>query len=131
MKISIVIPSYNQVRFIERTINSILLNSTSNIEVIIIDGGSTDGTLEIIKRYEKVISYWISESDNGQADALNKGFKIATGDIVGWLNSDDMYCEGVIDDVVKTFQINPLCEVVYGGILVIDENDKIINGYWL
>jgi glycosyltransferase involved in cell wall biosynthesis len=130
MKISIVIPSYNQAKFIERTINSILSNYCPDIEIIIIDGGSIDNTIDVIKKYEKDISYWVSEPDNGQADALNKGFKIATGEVVGWLNSDDMYCEGAIDDVINTFRGNPLCEVVYGGILVIDRNDKIINAYW-
>jgi glycosyltransferase involved in cell wall biosynthesis len=130
MKISIVIPSYNQAKFIERTINSILLNDCPDIEIIIIDGGSTDNTIDIIKKYEKDIGYWVSEPDNGQADALNKGFKIATGEIVGWLNSDDMYCKGTIDDVVKNFQEDLFCDVVYGGIFIIDENDKITDGYW-
>lgn len=90
-RISIVTPSYNQGKFIEETIRSVLLQGYPNVEYIIIDGGSTDQTIEIIQKYQQYIAYWISESDHGQADALNKGFIKATGDLIGWQNSDDYY----------------------------------------
>ncbi|MCC9168231.1 glycosyltransferase family 2 protein [Pontibacter harenae] len=88
-KISIVTPSFNQGQFIEETIRSVLLQNYPNLEYIIIDGGSTDNTVEIIKKYEQWITYWISESDNGQSDAINKGLKLASGEVLNWLNSDD------------------------------------------
>lgn len=90
-KISIITPSYNQGQFIEQTIDSVLSQGYPNVEYIIIDGGSTDNSVEIIKKYAKHISYWISEKDNGQSDAINKGLKIASGDVINWLNSDDYY----------------------------------------
>ena len=88
-KISIIVPSYNQCEFIEETIRSILLQNYPNLELIIIDGGSNDGTVDIIKRYDSWINYWISEDDKGQSYAINKGFQKVTGDWVGWQNSDE------------------------------------------
>ena len=90
-KISIVTPSFNHAQFLEETILSVISQNYPDLEYIIIDGGSTDGSVEIIKKYEQYLTYWISEPDNGQSDALNKGFTRATGDIYGWLNSDDLY----------------------------------------
>ena len=90
-KISIVTPSYNQGDFLEQTILSVLNQNYPNLEYIIIDGGSTDKSMEIIKKYEKYISYWISEKDNGQADAIKKGFRKSSGEIFAWINSDDNY----------------------------------------
>jgi len=107
-KISIVTPSYNQGQYLERTILSVLNQNYPNLEYIIIDGGSTDNSLDVIKKYESKISHWVSEKDNGQSDAINKGFRLITGDIVAWLNSDDWYEDGVFDEIVKNYRTNPL-----------------------
>src|SRR5882762_8349036 len=90
-KISIVTPSYNQGQYIEETIRSIIMQGYPNLELIIIDGGSKDNTVDIIRQYEKDIAYWVSEKDNGQTHAINKGFEKATGEILAYLNSDDIY----------------------------------------
>ncbi len=105
-KISIITPSYNQGQFIEETILSVINQNYPDLEYIIIDGGSTDNTLDIIKKYEKYITYWISEPDSGQSDAINKGLKIASGEIVNWLNSDDYYEPNILTKVAKEFENN-------------------------
>ena len=106
-KISIVTPSFNQVQFIEETIRSVILQNYPNLEYIIIDGGSTDGSVEIIKKYEKYLTYWVSEPDSGQSEAINKGWKIATGDIIAWLNSDDMYMPYALSTIASMYAANP------------------------
>ena len=115
-KISIITPSYNQGQFIEETIRSVLLQNYPNIEYIIIDGGSTDGSIEVIRKYERWITYWVSEPDDGQTNAINKGFQKATGEIVAWLNSDDFYTPGALFSVAKAFLEKPNADVIYGNI---------------
>jgi glycosyltransferase involved in cell wall biosynthesis len=117
--VSIVTPSYNQGAFIETTIRSVLDQSYPRIEHIVVDGGSTDGTLEILARYPHV--KWTSEPDSGQAEAVNKGFKRAAGEIVGWLNSDDLYLEGAVAEAVAYLGEHPHCTLVYGDYVEIDE----------
>jgi glycosyltransferase involved in cell wall biosynthesis len=109
-KISLVTPSFNQAEFIEATIQSILSQGYPNLEYIIIDGGSTDGSVEIIKKYEKHLHFWCSESDAGQYDAINKGFAHSTGEIMAWLNSDDMYFSWTLKTVASIMSELPEVE---------------------
>ncbi len=126
-KISIVTPSYNQADFLERTILSVLNQNYPNLEYIIIDGGSEDGSVDIIKKYEKYISFWVSEPDNGQANALNKGFSIATGELVGWQNSDDIFLPYSFINVANAYKQNKRFDLFFGNILFLNEKDEIIN----
>lgn len=114
-RISIVTPSFNQGQFIEETIRSVLLQGYPDLEYIIIDGGSTDGSVEIIRRYEKGLAYWSSEPDNGAAAGLNKGFRHATGEIFGYLNSDDFYLPGCLRGIAGEFQTRPFADVISGN----------------
>lgn len=125
--ISIVTPSYNQGQFLERTILSVLNQGYPNLEYIIIDGGSTDGSVEIIKKYENCLAYWVSEKDGGQADAIRKGFQRATGQILAFFNSDDIYMPGTLRRVARVFRANPNAEIVYGNKYLIDEDDRIVG----
>lgn len=112
-KISIVTPSFNQGRFIEETICSVLEQNYADLEYIIIDGGSTDNTVEIIKKYEKYLKYWVSESDNGQSHAINKGVLHCTGDIFNWLNSDDLLASDTLKIISQEFK-DPMVDIVSG-----------------
>jgi glycosyltransferase involved in cell wall biosynthesis len=127
--VSIVTPSYNQGRFIEDNIISIINQDFSNIEHIVIDGGSNDKTLNILKKYENKYNLkWISEPDEGQSDAINKGFKLTQGEIVGWINSDDGYLyKNTLSYIVNKFYENPDIDIIYGDCLNITENNKIIR----
>src|ERR1051325_5733493 len=98
-RISVITPSYNQAQFLEQTIRSVLLQGYPNLEYIIIDGHSSDGSAEIIKRYEQHLAFWVSEPDRGQSHAINKGLTMATGQIMCWLNSDDYYLPGTLETV--------------------------------
>jgi len=102
-KISIITPNYNYGHFLEQTIQSVLAQGYPNLEYIIIDGGSTDNSLEVIKKYEKHLSYWVSEPDKGMYDAIEKGFRHSTGDILAWLNSDDIYFPWALQTVAEIF----------------------------
>ena len=125
-KISIVTPSYNQGRFVEETIRSVLLQGYPNLEYIIIDGGSTDNSVEIIKKYEPWLTYWVSEPDRGQSHAINKGFGQATGEVFGWLNSDDYFHPGALE-VLMTFRQANLDSIAWVGACV----EVDINGFSL
>lgn len=126
---SIIMPSFNQARFIERSLNSVLNQEYQQTELIVMDGGSTDGTREILERYSGHISVWRSERDAGQSDALNKGFACATGEIYGWLNSDDVYLPGALHHATQIFAAYPRIDVVYGDWLTLDETDAVVERY--
>src|SRR5215468_10026487 len=111
-KLSIVTPSFNQGRFLEETIRSVLTQNYPNLEYIIIDGGSTDETVDVIRKYQDKVNYWVSEKDRGQVDAINKGIEKCTGDIFGFINSDDVYLPGTFSAVIEHFQANPKSEWV-------------------
>ena len=127
-KISIITPSYNQGKFIEETLLSVLNQNYPNLEYIVIDGGSTDNTLEIIKKYEDRLSYWVSEKDSGQSEAINKGFRKATGDIIGWLNSDDILMPGALHRIAQALTEGQL-DFVNGHTVVIDEESNILTSH--
>lgn len=125
-KITVVTPNYNQDHFLEKTICSVLEQNYPNLEYIIIDGGSTDSSLEIIKKYQNRLHYWVSEKDKGMYDAINKGFFHSTGDIMCWINSDDVLWKGSLDYVAKTFSKNHKIHWLQGFPSVIDEQGEII-----
>jgi glycosyltransferase involved in cell wall biosynthesis len=126
-KISLITPSFNQVRFIEATFESVFRQNYPNLEYIVMDGGSTDGTVDIIKRYSDRFAYWVSESDRGQTDALVKGFDRATGDIFCWLCSDDILEPNTLHEVAQFFQSNADAQFVYGDTIWIDDYDRLIK----
>lgn len=127
-KITIITPSYNQGQFIEATIRSVLAQNYPNLEYFIFDGGSTDNTIDVIKKYDKYITYWESQKDKGQSHAINKGFKVASGDIIGWLNSDDLFFPETLQRVANYFKDKNYRKILYGeGIYLLDKYQLAIK----
>ncbi|HSL31914.1 MAG TPA: glycosyltransferase family 2 protein [Anaerolineales bacterium] len=129
MLVSIVTPSYNQSRYLEGTIRSVLSQEYSHIEYLIVDGGSTDGTVDIIKKYEDRLAWWVSEEDKGQTDAINRGFARANGEILAWINSDDTYEPGAVAAAVRYLQEHPEIGMVYGDCNFINEAGAVIGKF--
>ena len=126
-KITIVTPVYNNVKYIKNCIVSVLNQNYPNLEYIVIDGASTDGTAEIIKKYKDKLAYYVSEKDRGQTHALNKGFAKATGDVFAWLNADEEYLSGTLMEVGKAFLADTELDFFFGNRVIIDENHNEIG----
>ena len=127
--VSIVTPSYNQAAYLEATLRSVLDQDYPRIEYILVDGGSTDGSREIIERYAGRLAWWVSEPDRGQTDAINKGFAHAHGEVLAWLNSDDTYLPGAVTQAVASLQAHPAAGMVYGDANLIDEAGDVIGKF--
>jgi glycosyltransferase involved in cell wall biosynthesis len=128
-RVSVVTPSLNQGRFLEETIRSVLLQGYPDLEYILIDGGSTDETLAIIHKYEQWLAYWVSEPDRGQAHAINKGWARSTGDILAYINADDVYLPGAITRAAAAFSVEPGAGMVYGTAIIVNEAGEELNAW--
>ncbi len=126
-RLSIVTPSYNQGQFLEETIRSVLLQGYPNLEYIIIDGGSTDGSVDIIRKYNPWLSHWVSEPDQGQSHAINKGFLRAKGDWLAWINSDDIYEPGALKAIGQHASANPSFQLIYGNLFLVNNKGEIVG----
>lgn len=130
LKVSIITPSFNQGRFVEETIKSVLNQTYANIEYIFVDGGSSDETMKIVEKYNDRISIIISEKDNGQADAINKGFKLASGDLVGWINSDDVLYPSCVEKIVNLYKEHSEGVIFYSSVIdIIDIKGEFLRKY--
>ena len=127
--VSIITPSFNQSRYLEATIRSVLGQDYPSIEYILVDGGSTDGSVEVIKKYSDQLAWWVSEKDRGQTDAINKGFARATGGILAWINSDDTYEPGAVTAAVNYLQTHSEVGMVYADCNYINENGRVIGKF--
>jgi len=128
-KISIVTVSFNQVEYLETCMRSVLEQDYENIEYLVIDGGSTDGSKAIIEKYSDCLAYWQSQKDAGQTDAINQGFARATGEVYAWLNSDDLLLPGTLRKVVEALKANPEVGMVYGDCLLINAKGKALGRF--
>lgn len=126
-RVTIVTPSYNQAAFLEQTMQSVLGQDYPNLEYMVVDGASTDGSPDIIRKYADRLAWWVSEKDHGQGEAINKGFARATGEIVAWLNSDDLHQPGAIAAAVAAFQARPELGLVFSDVLAIDGENNVLN----
>lgn len=127
--VTIVTPSFNQVDFLEETIRSVLAQSYPRLEYLIVDGGSSDGSIEIIQKYAHKLAGWVSEPDHGQTDAINKGFGLAHGEILAWLNSDDTYQPQAVAEAVEYLQEHPEAGMVYGDANLVDATGRVIGRF--
>lgn len=125
-KITIVTPSYNQGAFLEKTIRSVLLQGYPNLEYIIIDGGSTDESVEIIKKYGPYLTHWVSEKDRGQSHAINKGMELSSGELLGWLNSDDYFLPGTLFRLARAYMEDPSVGAIYGQGHIVNQDETVI-----
>lgn len=128
-RISITTPSYNHSKYLETTIKSVLGQNYPNLEYFVIDGGSNDGTQEIIQKYSDKITFWTSEKDEGQSDAIRKGFSMSSGEILGWINSDDAYFPNALTRIGLFFHEHPEADLVTGGIAFTNENGNVYKCY--
>lgn len=127
--VSIITPSFNQAAYLEETIQSVLGQTYPRIEYLLVDGGSQDGSLEIIRKYEGKLAHWVSEKDKGQTDAINKGFALARGEFLAWLNSDDTLLPEAVEEAVAYLQEHPEIGLVYGDANYIDEKSRVIGKF--
>ncbi len=128
-KVSIITPSFNQGQFLEASIRSVLEQDYPNIEYIIVDGGSKDNSVEVIQKYADRLAWWVSEKDKGHADALNKGFSRASGEILAWLNSDDIYFPGAVSEAVSILESRAEVGMVYGDADLIDDSGATVGQF--
>lgn len=126
-RISLITPSFNQVEFLERTLRSVLDQNYPNLEYIVIDGGSTDGSVDLIRKYASQLTYWVSERDHGQAHAINKGLRLATGDWIAWQNSDDIFYPSAFQQLAVAAKMDRAADLIIGNMNMIDRYDAVLR----